>query len=61
MAVRQALPDLERLTSRNHRFPGQHPLERRHLLRRPMRQVGQGSCLDLPILAVRFPQQDGRR
>ena len=62
VAVRQAAGDLERPVQvrGGRRLAFQHPGQRVDLGLGPGRQVGQGPVLDLPGLAVAFPQQDRR-
>ena len=61
--MRQAAGDLERPVQAGggRRLALQHPGQGLDLGLGPGRQVGQGAVLDLPGLAVAFPQQDGGR
>ena len=63
VAVRQAAGDLERPVQvrGGRRLAFQDPGQRVDLGVGPGRQVGQGAVLDLPGLAVAFPEQDGGR
>ena len=61
VSVRQAAQHRQPLGGAAQHLVAQHPAQPLDLGERPVRQIGQGSALDLAVLSVAFPQQVGRR
>ena len=56
----QKIRSIEELVDGGQVFIPQHAAQQFDLGGRPRAQIGEGAVLDLPALAVSFPQQDGR-